>query len=305
MGRRRVVVDHLVLVVSDLAAKTSCHAVIGTGRSDHDPVNQLSDRQVAACLVLQPSERDVLTWATKIQRDPVDPHEQLLPLDSGLHLSVDQADRAQRPRPVDAQAARQPGILRGPRSPTGQHQPMTGPQNTEDLAAHRRQVGGQVQGVDGDDRVSGASSKPGRGQVANDKACPVGQPEQRRPVPCLPGGDGREIHPDQERALGLRQPQPRAAAATSQINQSLPRCEGQSVSDLAKQGDRDERERLDLRRQARVDGLPDPPHAGGNRDGGKALIEARGRGQRSCLASTPGVLAVLRHRQSLLDLAHG
>jgi hypothetical protein len=67
---------------------------------------------------------------------------------------------------------------------------MAGPQDTEDLAARRRQVRGQVQGVDGDDRVSGASSKPGRGQVADDEVCPVGQPEQRRPVSCVLGGDG-------------------------------------------------------------------------------------------------------------------
>ena len=158
MGQRRVVVDHLALVVSDLAGRTSCDAAIGTARSDHDPVNQLGDREVPACLVLQPSKRDVLTGATKIQRDPVNPGEQVVPLGSGLHLYIDQADRAQRRGPVDAQAARQPGILRGPRLPTGQHQPMAGPQDTEDLAARRRQVGGQVQGVDGDDRVGGGST---------------------------------------------------------------------------------------------------------------------------------------------------
>ena len=65
---------------------------------------------------------------------------------------------------------------------------MAGPQDTEDLAARRRQVGGQVQGVDGDDRVGGGSSKPGRGQVADDEVCRVGQPEQRRPVCCVLGG---------------------------------------------------------------------------------------------------------------------
>jgi hypothetical protein len=35
---------------------------------------------------------------------------------------------------------------------------MAGPQDTEDLAARRRQVGGQVQGVDGDDRVGEGST---------------------------------------------------------------------------------------------------------------------------------------------------
>ena len=44
MGPRRVVVDHLALVVSELAGRTSCDAAIGTGRGDHDPVNQLDDR---------------------------------------------------------------------------------------------------------------------------------------------------------------------------------------------------------------------------------------------------------------------
>jgi hypothetical protein len=304
MGQRRAV-NHVALLVSDLAGRTSYDAAAGTGRSDHDPVNQLGDREVPACLVLQPSERDIVTWATKIQRDPVDPDEQLMPLGSGLHLHLDKADRAQRRGPVDAQAARQPGIVRGLRLPTGQHQPMTGPQDTEDLAARRRQIGGQVQGVDGDDRVGAGSRKPGRGQVADDEACLLGQPEQRHPVCCVLDGDGREVDPDQGGALRLRQPQARAAAATSHINQCLPGCEGQGVGDVAEQGDRDEGERLDLRGQVGVDGLPDPPDAGGDRDGGKALVEAGGRGQGSCLASNPGVLAVLRHRRSLLDLARG
>jgi hypothetical protein len=88
-----VVVNHVALVVSDLAGRTSCDAAIGTGRSDHDPVNQLGDQQVPACLVLQPSERDVLTWASKIQRDPVDPGKQVMPLGSGLHLNVDKESR--------------------------------------------------------------------------------------------------------------------------------------------------------------------------------------------------------------------
>ena len=74
MGPRRAV-NHVALVVSDLAGRTSYDAAIGTGRSDHDPVHQLGDRQVPSRLVLQPSRRDVLTWATKIQRDPVDPGE--------------------------------------------------------------------------------------------------------------------------------------------------------------------------------------------------------------------------------------
>ena len=77
-----------------LAGRTSCDFTIGTVGSDHDPVNQLRQREVPARLVLQRSERDVVTWAAKVERDPVDPGEQLMPLGSGLHLHVDQADGA-------------------------------------------------------------------------------------------------------------------------------------------------------------------------------------------------------------------
>jgi hypothetical protein len=80
-----------------------------------------------------------------------------------------------------------------------------------------------MQGVDGDNGVGGGSSQPGRGQVAHDKACLLGQPEQRRPLAGLLDGDGREVHPDQRGALRLGQPQPRTATPTSRINKGLPR----------------------------------------------------------------------------------
>jgi hypothetical protein len=67
---------------------------------------------------------------------------------------------------------------------------MTGPQDAEDLATRRRQVGGQVQGVDGDDGVGDGIAQSGRGQVADDEAGHVGQPEQRRPVVGLLDTDG-------------------------------------------------------------------------------------------------------------------
>jgi hypothetical protein len=121
---------------------------------------------VPARLVLQPSERDVVARTPKTERDP---GERLVPLGLGLHLHVDKADRAQRRGPVDAQAARQPGIFRGPQLPAVQHQTMTGPHDVQDLAARRREVGGEVEGVDGDDGVGDGSGQPGRGEVADDK----------------------------------------------------------------------------------------------------------------------------------------
>jgi hypothetical protein len=45
-----------------------------------------------ARLVLQRSQRDIITWVAKVERDPIDPGEQLMPLGSGLHLHLDKAD---------------------------------------------------------------------------------------------------------------------------------------------------------------------------------------------------------------------
>jgi hypothetical protein len=45
-----------------------------------------------ARLVLQRSQRDIITWVAKVERDPIDPGEQLMPLGSGLHLHLDNAD---------------------------------------------------------------------------------------------------------------------------------------------------------------------------------------------------------------------
>lgn len=111
----------------------------------------------------------------------------------------------------------------GPRLPIGQHQAVGRPQDTGDFAGRRRQVGGKMQGVDGDNGVGDGIGQPGRGQVAHDEACRVGQPEQRRPLVGLLDGDGREVHPDQGGALRLGQPQPGTATPTSQINKCLPR----------------------------------------------------------------------------------
>ena len=77
------------------------------------------------------------------------------------------------------------------------------------------------------------------------------------------------------------------------------------MGDVAKQGDRNEGERLDLRRQVGGDGLPDPPDTGGCCDGGKPLIEAGGRWEGSCLASARAILVVLRQPPFLLAFARG
>ena len=75
------------------------------------------------------------------------------------------------------------------------------------------------------------------------------------------------------------------------------------VGHVAKQGDRDERVRLDLWRQVGAGSLPDPPQARGSVNGGKLAVELSSRRGRRLVVGGRSVLLVLRHRPLLARYA--
>lgn len=172
-----------------------------------------------------------------------------MPLGPGQHHDVSEARGAEQRQPVDPATGQEPGIAGDLRLPVRQDQPAARPEHPARLVGRDRRIGREVERVDGHGRVGAGPSKPGLGEVADHETGPPGQPEQCR----APGGlihcDRREVHAHQRYIRLPGDPEPGTAASAPQVDEHLAGHEVQRLDHVAEQADRDERVRLNLRRQ--------------------------------------------------------
>jgi hypothetical protein len=188
-----------------------------------------------------------------------------VPFGLGPHLDGGEASVAQQWRPVDADPARQSGVVRGLGLPVGQDQRPSAPEYPVCLGGGSGRVCCEMESVDGHGGIGAGFRKPGISEITDDEPCPSGQPEHCCPECGLSYCDGGEIYSHQGSTGLSGEPQAGPAPSASQVGQHLSWREVQGRRHVAQQAGRDKGEGFDLGRQVRLGELPDPPNSGGCR----------------------------------------